>query len=166
MHHIFSNCLKLYKLLSEKNLRVLNALKKKDFRRVLQEKAFKQNKAKFSECFQNFIENHEDKIFLKDKKSLSKEDILKKLPSEYHNFIEVFLLKEADKLPPHRSFDHKIELKSGENSPCLRNCPISAKKLEVVKKFLDEHLQKEFIHPSSSSAAAPMLLARKPGGGI
>ena len=84
MHYIFSNYLKLYMLLSENDLLALNALKEKDFQKILQEKTSKQNKAQFSECFQNFIKNHENKIFLNkltekdinkflnDKKSLSK----------------------------------------------------------------------------------------------
>jgi len=43
---------------------------------------------------------------------------------------------------------------------------MSAQELEAIKKYLDEHLAKGFIRPSSSSAVAPILLARKPGGGI
>ena len=43
---------------------------------------------------------------------------------------------------------------------------MSPRELEVVKKYLDEHLTKGFIRPSTSSAAAPLLLAKKPGGGI
>ena len=38
--------------------------------------------------------------------------------------------------------------------------------MEVVKKYIDEHLGKGFIRPSSSSAAVPVLLVRKPGGGL
>ena len=97
---------------------------------------------------------------------MSKEEILKKLPPEYHEFIEVFLPKEAEKLPPHRPFDHKIELKPGEEPPYYRNRPMSARELDVVKKYLDDHLQKGFSRPSTSPATAPVLLAKKPSGGI
>ena len=38
--------------------------------------------------------------------------------------------------------------------------------LLVVKKYIDEHLNKGFIRPSISPAATPILLAKKPGGGI
>lgn len=34
-----------------------------------------------------------------------------KLPKEYHEFLSVFSRQEADKLPPHCSYDHKIQLK-------------------------------------------------------
>lgn len=36
-----------------------------------------------------------------------------KLPPEYHDFLDVFSPKEADKLPRHRGYDHKIRLKEG-----------------------------------------------------
>jgi hypothetical protein len=32
----------------------------------------------------------------------------KRLPKEYHEFLDVFSKKEADKLPPHRPYNHKI----------------------------------------------------------
>ena len=39
-------------------------------------------------------------------------------------------------------------------------------KLLVVKKYINKHLNKGFIHPSMSPAAAPILFTKKPGGGI
>jgi len=38
--------------------------------------------------------------------------------------------------------------------------------LLVVKKYINKHLNKGFIRPSILPAAAPILLAKKPGGGI
>ena len=35
-----------------------------------------------------------------------------------------------------------------------------------MKKYIDEHLGKGFIQPSSSAAASPILLVRKPGRGL
>ena len=43
---------------------------------------------------------------------------------------------------------------------------ISKNKLLVIKKYINEYLNKGFIHPSISLAAAPILLTKKPGGGI
>jgi hypothetical protein len=153
-------------------------LKEEDFRKLLYGKATDQDKARFPKCFQNFIKDHEDKIFLnkiteedidkflKGKDPMMKEDILKKLPPEYHEFIDMFLPKEADELPPHRRFDHKIELRPGKEPPYYRNRPMSARELELIRKYLDDHLQKGFIRASTSPAAAPVLLAKKPGGGV
>ena len=50
--------------------------------------------------------------------------------------------------------------------PYKRPYLISKDELLVVKKYIDEHLNKGFIRPSMSPAAAPILLAKKPGGGI
>ena len=166
-----------HKALSEQDLLALDELKEQDFKKLLQGESTDEDKAHFPECFQSFIKDHEDKIFLnrvteedidkflETKEPLSKEEILKRLPPEYHEFVDVFP-READKLPPHRPFDHKIELKSGGEPPCYKNRPFSVRELEVIKKYLDDHLQKNFIRQSTSSAAAPILLAKKPGGGI
>ena len=47
-----------------------------------------------------------------------------------------------------------------------RPYPISKDKLLVVKKYINKHLNKGFIYPSISLAAAPIFFTKKPGGGI
>ncbi|KAI0991557.1 hypothetical protein K3495_g16630, partial [Podosphaera aphanis] len=44
-------------------------------------------------------------------------DPAEKLPKIYHEFLPVFSKDEADKLPPHRSSDHRIILKPGSEVP-------------------------------------------------
>ena len=39
-------------------------------------------------------------------------------------------------------------------------------KLLVIKKYINKHFNKEFIYSSIFLTAAPILLAKKPGGGI
>jgi hypothetical protein len=43
---------------------------------------------------------------------------------------------------------------------------ISRNKLLVLRKTLSELLEQGFIRPSSSSAAAPVIFVKKPGGGL
>jgi hypothetical protein len=43
---------------------------------------------------------------------------------------------------------------------------ISKDELLVIKKYINKHLNKGFIYPSISPAAAPILLTKKLGGGI
>jgi len=50
--------------------------------------------------------------------------------------------------------------------PYKRPYLILKDKLLVIKKYINEHLNKGFIYPSMLLAAAPILLAKKPGGGI
>ena len=38
--------------------------------------------------------------------------------------------------------------------------------LKIIKRWLDDSLQKGWVRPSNSATAAPMLLAKKPGGGV
>lgn len=51
--------------------------------------------------------NSDIQIALEGKPSV---DPLTKLLPEYHSYADVFSVAESDKLPPHRSYDHKIQL--------------------------------------------------------
>ncbi|KAI0993348.1 hypothetical protein K3495_g14836 [Podosphaera aphanis] len=54
------------------------------------------------------------KIFNKlDGPAVNEEEIKSKLPPEYHDLWKVALPQDATDLPPHRSYDHKIELIPG-----------------------------------------------------
>ncbi len=84
----------------------------------------------------------------------------------------MFEPKEAEKLPPHRGegIDHKIDLvRHGDKEPEVPWGPLynmTAEELVVLRKTLTDLLDKGFIRVSHSSAAAPVLFVRKPGGGL
>jgi hypothetical protein len=121
----------------------------------------------FAATTTNAITADDYDYFMQGKKNYSMEELKKKVPAKYHSEIEVFVKQEADKLRPHGPEDHEIRLPEGAIAPFARNYkPMSAQELEAVKKYLDEQLAKGFIRPSSSAAASPILLVRKPGGGI
>ena len=99
-------------------------------------------------------------------------DPREKLPAEYHEFLPVFSRMIADQLPAHRpGIDHKIPL---EKTPDGKDVEIpwgplysmSRGELLVLRKTLTDYLDKNFIRASSSAAAAPVLFAKKPGGGL
>jgi hypothetical protein len=50
--------------------------------------------------------------------------------------------------------------------PYKRPYLISKDKLLVIKKYINKHLNKGFICPNISLAAAPILFIKKLGGGI
>lgn len=88
------------------------------------------------------------------------------VPEEYHDFIDVFSKQDSDTLSSHSKYDHKVELLEERQ---LGHSPLrgmSVKQLEFVKKFLEEHLKKGFIEASSAPCSSPILLAKKPGGGV
>ena len=95
-----------------------------------------------------------------------------KLPKHYHENLPLFDMKAADQLPPHQpGIDHKIELEMDENGkekevPWGPLYNMSREELLLLQKTLTELLDKNFIRVSSSSAAAPILFAKKPGGGL
>ena len=88
------------------------------------------------------------------------------LPVEYHEFLDVFSRKESEVLPPHRPYDHKIELKPGCEPPCGPLYGMSREENLELRKYLEENLEKGFIRASKSPAASPVLFVKKPGGGL
>ena len=82
----------------------------------------------------------------------------------------MFLKNISDTLRPHGKHNHKIELLKDKDlasdlgHSALRG--MSTPQLKFVKNFLEEHLKKRFIEASSASCSSPILLAKKPGGGI
>ena len=90
-----------------------------------------------------------------------------KLPSKYHNFLDVFSRKDADVLPKHRpGYDHTIELMEGKAPTWGLLYSMSADELKVLKAYIEKMVDKGFIQASSSSTASPVLFAKKPGGGL
>jgi hypothetical protein len=100
-------------------------------------------------------------------------DPAKKLPRDLHKHLDVFSRQESDRLPPlrGRGIDHEIELIRDLNGkepevPWGPLYSMSKDELLVLRKTLSELLDKGFIRVSNSSAAAPILFVRKPGGGL
>ena len=89
-----------------------------------------------------------------------------KLPVEYHDFLDVFKNKKDFVLQPHRSVDHAINLKPGTEPPYKKGFPMNPAQLAAVKKYIDEELLKGTIEKSNSPCASPVLIVRKPGGGL
>jgi transposase InsO family protein len=99
-------------------------------------------------------------------------DVKSLLPKQYQSYLELFNPKEAAKLPPHRGpgVDHRIELESKDGQqpqpPWGPLYSMSRGELLVLRKELISLLEKGFIRVSSSPASAPVLFAKKPGGGL
>jgi hypothetical protein len=81
-----------------------------------------------------------------------------------NTILPLFDQKEANKLPPHRECDHKIELQPSKVAPSGPLYNMSQDELRVLRKWLYENLEKGFIRASTSPAASPVLFAKKPVG--
>jgi hypothetical protein len=90
----------------------------------------------------------------------------RQLPTQYADYKDVFSKAASDQLPPHRSYDHKIQLEGENNlgfSPLYNH---NLEELQAMKKYITENLQKGFIAPGSAPFAAPILFARKGDGSL
>ena len=104
-----------------------------------------------------------DKI---EKTPLTKKALKTMVPSEYHEWLDVWNPVQANKLPPRRSVDHRIDLKEGALPPAKKAYGMSREQASVVKKYIDDMLGKGYIRPSTSPYAAPVLIVKKPDGGL
>ncbi|KAI1000788.1 hypothetical protein K3495_g7407 [Podosphaera aphanis] len=88
------------------------------------------------------------------------------LPYHYHEFLDVFDRKQANLLPPHRPWDHAIDLQPGNQPPVSRPYSMNRHELEALRKYLDQELAKGFIRVSRSPAVAPVLFVKKSNGDL
>lgn len=136
-------------------------------REKLNKKLYKYEKKLLIAASINAVTSDEHEKFMKDKVEYTLEELKKRIPKVYHGEIEVFMRAKADELASHRKENHEINLMPGSEPPFIKNYrPISEQKLAAVKKYLNEHLAKGFIRPRLSKAAAPVLLIKKPDGGL
>ena len=85
---------------------------------------------------------------------LTMDQVLEKLLKEFHDLKEAFDRSKAFQLPPHRPYDHKIELEGSQSQmPKSSVYQMSTPKLMETKKYLEENLKKEFISPSTGMSS-------------
>ncbi len=96
---------------------------------------------------------------------LSHEEILKevkaKLFLKYHDYLDVFDQAMTDQLFSHHLYDHKIELINERTSSWSHLYHMSDYKLQKMKNYLIEHLNKDFISFSSASYTSLILFIEK-----
>ena len=104
-------------------------------------------------------------------KALEIKDLQEKLLNqlilkEYHEFLPLFDKVIAERLPPHRPYDHKITLQEGFTPPFGPIYSLSRQELQVLKEWIEKNLSKGFIRSSSSPCGAPVLFTPKPNGSL
>ncbi|THH13118.1 hypothetical protein EW146_g7071 [Bondarzewia mesenterica] len=82
-----------------------------------------------------------------------------------NNHVEMMRLRSITKLPPPRTWDHKIELKPGApDGITTKIIPLSRNEQAELDKFLDEHLKRGTIRTSRSPYASPFFFVKKKDG--
>ncbi len=84
-----------------------------------------------------------------------------KLLFEYHDYLNVFDRAMINQLSLHRFYDHKIELIDEEMLSWSRLYQMFNHKLQKIKKYLIDHLNKEFIFFSFASYVSLILFIEK-----
>jgi hypothetical protein len=86
---------------------------------------------------------------------------LSEIPEDYHEYQDVFSKSSTSTLPPHHSYDLKIDLEEGAEPPIGRMYSLSKKEMGALREFLDNNLNNGFIRPSNSSHRAPIIFVKK-----
>ena len=77
------------------------------------------------------------------------------IPEKYYNLIRSFLKQDSDKLPLYRSYDYKIKLVGDVSLGYYPLYHQIMEKLQTLKEYLRENLDKGFIKHSSALFASP-----------
>ena len=115
-----------------------------------------------AQCFSAFIWNPNEAAGHRATPA-SKSD-LEGVPNICHQFSDVFSKGSANSLPPHQEYDLKIDINETAKAPLGPVYPLSQSELGALHKFIDEHLNMGFIHPSNSPFGAPVLFMKKKDG--
>jgi hypothetical protein len=91
---------------------------------------------------------------------------LSSVPSEYHEFADLFSKTESERLPPHRPHDHAIPLDPGTMPTFGPIYSMSLKELEALKDDCKANLRKGYIRYSYSPCGAPVLFIKKADGTV
>ena len=123
-----------------------------------------------TEFFQTSLYEIDKILSSRDREDEDEEDDLKNLaellPKEHSNLKSAFLKSESNRLPPHRPYDHKIELEQEllfGYTPLYRQ---STEELKAVKQYLLDNLNRGFITASNYPFASPVLFVKKPNGSL
>jgi hypothetical protein len=83
------------------------------------------------------------------------------LSVEYHEFLNVFDKKTSNILVSHRFYDYKIILKKNAVFEYTFLYKMFEEKLKIVKKYLENDLEKKFITASRSSFVSSIMFMKK-----
>lgn len=90
-----------------------------------------------------------------------------KIPVEYQDYIDVFLLELVIELLKNTSINkHTIELVDGKQPLYGPIYALSLVELETLKTYIETHLKTGFIRPFKSPADVPILFDKKPDGSL
>jgi hypothetical protein len=100
-------------------------------------------------------------IQLKKQESKKTIDLKSVILAKYHDFLNVFSKKKADILLLHKKHDHRIKLEKKKTHEYVSLYNMLDEEFLLIKKYLQKHLNKNFIKSSIVSYASFILFAKK-----
>lgn len=88
------------------------------------------------------------------------------VPTEFHEFLDVFSQKRSERLPRHTKHDLAINLESDTLPKVGKLYQLSLDELRALKEFIDDNLAKGYIRPSHAPCGAPVFFVKKKLGGL
>ena len=102
------------------------------------------------------------KFFIKNNKSfLTIDELKKRLFKHYHDRIKIFNFKAINKLSSHKEIDHNINLQFETIFSTKKTYRFSCEQALIIKTYIENMRQKDFIKHNSSLYAAPILIVKK-----
>jgi len=86
------------------------------------------------------------------------------IPTEYHDYLDVFNEEKANRFPEARSWDHKIELKEGFQPKSFKTYNLTPEEQKELDQWTKDNLDKGYIRPSQSPMASPFFYVKKKDG--
>ena len=91
---------------------------------------------------------------------------LPNIPSEYHEFANIFSKTKAEILASYCSYDLKINLEESVKPLVSLIYSFVASKQETPKEFIEKNLNTGFIQPTSFLHGVPVLFVKKKNGSL
>jgi hypothetical protein len=110
--------------------------------------------------------NVSTELAIREKQRRQQDEGKKKVPTEYHDYLDLFQESEATGLPPHRDgVDLQIHFKPGETGiPDKKLYPLGENELEEIRNYLKQNLKRGWIRESFAEGASPILFVKKKDG--
>ncbi|MBW0464590.1 hypothetical protein O181_004305 [Austropuccinia psidii MF-1] len=106
-----------------------------------------------------------EELWDEEEKPEEVENVMKVVPSVYHQYLDVFSKVKAEELPPHHACDHHIKLE-GSLPPVGVIYSLSNQESDTLRAYISDNVEKGFIWPRCSLTGAPFLFVKKKDDGL
>ena len=121
---------------------------------------------KYKKCYKLYISKN---VQINNAETLTSQKVFNKFSINYYDYVNVFNKSQANILFSHRFYNYKLKFVKRANKNALfknRIYSLSDHKFEQIKKYLNEHLKKEFIVLNYVLFISSILFAKKPNKGL